>query len=303
MSAMDNIRQASAYKMVGPTNAARVKFVQSRLNNSSKEDQKDEMVDANTPNRDSMEFNSLYLASPPQFDAQSNFGPLFNFDPKKLKLAYEISETIAGRPGNTFESLSAFGFQAWESSSPLKITVELKFFKGMWGWNDARNEVFNPIALLVETVLPTEGAGGVLISPSPNYYVGLTQLLKTYTTIGSNLIKGITDFIAGGIDSLLSTSIRAQVGQAVANVTSKISSVIVGFASGRSQSRGTYNLIFGGYDKPTLQFYNYICESASPQFSLEMDESGFPIWGLVRLTFASVFSANVSHFPMHFPKI
>ena len=132
----------------------------------------------------SMAKESLYLSSPPQFDVQSSFGPLFNFDPKKLKLAYEISTTLNGGH-DTFESLSAFGFQAWEGSSPLKITVELKFFKGMWGWNDARNEVFNPIALLVETVLPTEGPGGILISPSPNYYVGLSKLLQTYTTIGS----------------------------------------------------------------------------------------------------------------------
>ena len=74
----------------------------------------------------------------------------------------------------------------------------------------------------------------------------------------------------------------------------------MGFANSKAQSRGTYNLFFGNDQARSLSFYNYICEGASPQFSLEVDDAGFPIWGAVRLSFASVFSANVSHFPMQF---
>jgi len=122
--------------------------------------------------------------------------------------------------------------------------------------------------------------------------------------MGSNMLTMAGDLTGGAIDSLLGTSTQAGVRDAVARLTSKISNVIMGFANSRAQSRGTYNLKFGPISSGTakaMEFYNYICESAAPQFSLEVDDDGYPIWGSVRLSFASVFSANVSHFPMRFP--
>ncbi len=242
---------------------------------------------------------SFYLANPPQFEVQSQFNKAFEFDPKKLKLAYAIGATLNGAP-KSFESLSAFGFRVWDSSEPLSITVELKFFKGMWGIHSAREEVFNPMMLLAQTILPTEEAGGILVSPSPNYFIGMQKMIQAFVMVANEVAVGSMNFIGklGGFVTRLTEG-----GKKLSNEVIQMgANILMSYASTRSRSRGTYNLVFGNVESPSMVFYNMIAESASPQFSLDVDTEGFPISGTLRMTYKSMFSADISHLPMRFRK-
>jgi hypothetical protein len=226
----------------------------------------------------------LYLQEAPQINASSRYEePYSGMNLKAWQLAAD-TVTFATGKNVRFDALAVTGFRSFSGSEPLRVTVTFKFYMGMWGYYDGCYEVYNPIAFLTQLCLPMS-ANGVLISPGPNSYTGFAEVVKTFTGLAKAMSSAVfSDTALSMVDSIIQKGATA------------IDSVAQTLAKKMSANRGVYTLRIG-----SMYYSNLFCEAAEPQFSPVVDDNGYPVWGTVRMTFSSMFSAQAGSIPIHEP--
>lgn len=77
---------------------------------------------------------------------------------------------------------SQFGFQTWDSTDPISLSLNLGFYHGSTGRYNAKVEVYDPVMVLSKLPLPTRRSSGMLVAPGPSPL----SLLESNDTGGGN---------------------------------------------------------------------------------------------------------------------
>jgi len=188
----------------------------------------------------------------------------------------QIAERIQDIFGLKFFN-EKFYSQAWKGSEPFTLPVTLKFFYGMWGKYNAKEEVWDPIKKIYDYTIPAAGKLGgesaFLLSPMPN-------AISVFANYSLNIIKSITGIFTR--DTAATEENKALSG--VSDAPGGTWELYFYLAKGPSTASG---LIGGGAQNRLCHFYNLIVKQSSFKFSSEVADDGNPMYGELSLNFES----------------
>ena len=233
----------------------------------------------------------MMMSSPHQVTASSDYRSLME---NGGKVGDKLKYVAAWAGAGDLDRMEFMNFQVWDGSSPLTINVELKFFMGMWGLNNGRDEVYNPMAFLCQLVLPTQ-VGGALVSPSPNMWAGLTQVVGAYREVADRVARAVSGNLSSSKNTAAASFLNGALGIATSLATGAIDTVagtLSSITAGLAQWKGIYKIKVG-----KTSFTNLFLKSATPTFGEGFDENGFPTTGAMRLEFSTLKAARTSDFP------
>jgi len=192
-----------------------------------------------------------------QLNLESSFQSLEDMVPQ-LKEFTSIAGKVQSATGTANDFMSIFGFQVWEKTNPIEISLELHFHTIRSGWLD----VWAPImslcsqAILSSNVTADESSGTFKAS-------------STYSTPGVSLANSKVFTQAAKRQKELGA--KGDVGAKVSeNDNAKVVRVTI---------------------PGIILIETGLIKSAKPTFSKELTESGAPLWGKLDVTIQSVLPA------------
>jgi hypothetical protein len=184
--------------------------------------------------------------------------------------------------------------QAWKKPSPATIDIKLDFNWGMLEEFNALIEVFNPIKKLKSLTLPyqEESNKEVLRAPGPtalNVYKGFAEtLIKTTIQGASNTVGAFAGAVGGDTAKNLivnsGTVLAGAISTGMSNVLTSLNDTTGNYSrlwylKLISQVDGSSSIVF--------ESAPLVCHSSSVNYSNQIDDTGYPISGSIRLSFES----------------
>lgn len=205
-----------------------------------------------------------------QLNLQSSFQSVEDMIPGGASEFIRLGKSITAAVGNTNDFMSIFGFQVWEKTEPIEISIELHFHTIRNGWLD----VWAPIVSLASQailsvsndvkVTENNGKRDVKFTSGANYSTpGVSLANAGFFTKAAKRQKNFTESKVN--DKSLEEQARNKFNKNAKTVTVTIPGIInIGTA---------------------------LVKSAKPTFSKELTESGAPLWGKLDITLQSVLPA------------
>ena len=203
-----------------------------------------------------------------QINFQSSFQTVEEMLPGGAGEFLRLGKKLTSAVGSTNDFMSIFGFQVWEKTEPIEISLELQFHTIKSGWLD----VWAPImSLSSQTILSVNNKAEV----DPNSKSGIKFVSgANYSTPGVSLAnaKFFTKAAKKAKASDSDKEKKKELDESISRQKSNAKTVTVTIPG-------------------ILNIGTAMIKSAKPTFSKELTESGAPLWGKLDLSIQSVLPA------------
>ena len=170
----------------------------------------------------------------------------------------------------------------WKSGQPINVTSTFEFAMGQYGLWNAQEEVVKPILNLLAPCLPQYMNSFMQYGAFPNTLLLITSLIKdVFGEMGvefdfeKNKKDTQTPVTEGNSEQTPETEGSLSTNE-INNLAEKIESFVL-----REYKNFTFDIRYGN----TFTFYKMLPVSASPKFSNEFDQYGYPISGNIEVKF------------------
>lgn len=205
-----------------------------------------------------------------QLNLQSSFQSVEDMLPGGASEFIRLGKTLTSAVGTTNDFMSIFGFQVWEKTEPIEVSLELHFHTIRNGWLD----VWAPIVSLAsQSILSVNNKSESVIVDGKRQISNFVNSAN-YSTPGVSLAnaKFFTKAAKRQKESVNPDEAKKDLNERIAR---------------QKSNAKTVTLTIPGI----IEIGTAMVRSAKPTFSKELTESGAPLWGKLDISFYSVLPA------------
>ena len=187
--------------------------------------------------------------------------------------------------------------KAWGGGSKMNLQCSFDFTMGQYGLWSAKEEVVKPILNLMAPILPQYMNSFMQYGAFPNTLQLLTSLIKdalsawrnSKVTKNGNPNNNSGTGSSTNTNSTEETPIDSEPVQVSTNDIQNLAQTLENFLLDEYK-KYTYDIKFGN----TFTFYKMLPISASPKFSNEVDDEGYPISGSIEISYEGLMPVTLA---------